>query len=91
MHGTERASRSFILYHRHMNLARHSISATDPVLVFDARFDPECRIFTISTKAGFAVYRTWPLQLLRKRGMCTNPNLDLLLVHSDIECTLQRS
>ncbi|EJF61323.1 WD40-repeat-containing domain protein [Dichomitus squalens] len=50
-----------------MNLARHSISATAPVLIFDARFDPECRIFTISTKAGFAVYRTWPLQLLRKR------------------------
>ncbi|KAI1796273.1 WD40-repeat-containing domain protein [Ganoderma leucocontextum] len=50
-----------------MNLARHSISATDPVLIFDARFDPESRIFTTSTKAGFAVYRTWPLQLLRKR------------------------
>ena len=84
MHGTERASHSFILYHRHMNLARHSISATDPVLIFDARFDPECRIFTISTKAGFAVYRTWPLQLLRKRGMYTSPNLDLHEVHGDI-------
>ncbi|KAI0776000.1 WD40-repeat-containing domain protein [Trametes elegans] len=50
-----------------MNLARHSISSTAPVLIFDARFDPDCRIFTTSTQAGFAVYRTWPLQLLRKR------------------------
>ncbi|OBZ76911.1 WD repeat domain phosphoinositide-interacting protein 3 [Grifola frondosa] len=50
-----------------MNLARHSISSTAPVLIFDARFDPDCCIFTASTPAGFAVYRTWPLQLLRKR------------------------
>ncbi|PCH41275.1 SVP1-like protein 2 [Wolfiporia cocos MD-104 SS10] len=50
-----------------MNLARHSISSTAPVLIFDARFDPDCHIFTASTQAGFAVYRTWPLQLLRKR------------------------
>ncbi|KAH9850701.1 WD40-repeat-containing domain protein [Lenzites betulinus] len=50
-----------------MNLARHSISSTAPVLIFDARFDSDCRIFTTSTQAGFAVYRTWPLQLLRKR------------------------
>ncbi|KAI0750920.1 WD40-repeat-containing domain protein [Daedaleopsis nitida] len=50
-----------------MNLARHSISATAPVLIFDAHFDPESHIFTTSTKAGFAIYRTWPLQLIRKR------------------------
>ncbi|KZT12813.1 uncharacterized protein LAESUDRAFT_719117 [Laetiporus sulphureus 93-53] len=50
-----------------MNLARHSISSTAPVLIFDARFDADCHIFTASTQAGFAVYRTWPLQLLRKR------------------------
>ncbi|CCM04827.1 uncharacterized protein FIBRA_07020 [Fibroporia radiculosa] len=50
-----------------MNLARHSISSTAPVLIFDAHFDPDCRIFTASTQAGFAVYRAWPLQLLRKR------------------------
>ncbi|KAH9940592.1 WD40-repeat-containing domain protein [Amylocystis lapponica] len=52
-----------------MNLARHSISSTAPVLIFDARFDPDCHIFTASTQAGFAVYRTWPLQLLRKREL----------------------
>ncbi|KAI0720234.1 WD40-repeat-containing domain protein [Cerioporus squamosus] len=50
-----------------MNLARHSISSTAPVSIFDARFDPENRIFTTSTPAGFAIYRTWPLQLIRKR------------------------
>ena len=57
-------------YHQLMNLARHSISSTAPVSIFDARFDPENRIFTTSTPAGFAIYRTWPLQLIRKRGMC---------------------
>lgn len=51
-----------------MNLARHSITATNPVLIFDARFDPDSQIFTASTPAGFAVYRTWPLKLIRKRG-----------------------
>lgn len=51
-----------------MNLARHSISATSPVLIFDARFDADSQIFTVSTPAGFAVYRTWPLKLIRKRG-----------------------
>ncbi|KAH9843905.1 WD40-repeat-containing domain protein [Rhodofomes roseus] len=50
-----------------MNLARHSISSTAPVLIFDARFDSDCHIFTAATPAGFAVYRTRPLQLLRKR------------------------
>ncbi|KDQ64887.1 hypothetical protein JAAARDRAFT_28540 [Jaapia argillacea MUCL 33604] len=52
-----------------MNFARHSISATNPILISDARFDPDCRIFTACTPAGFAIYRTWPLKLLRKREL----------------------
>ncbi|KAJ6629106.1 WD40-repeat-containing domain protein [Mycena sp. CBHHK59/15] len=52
-----------------MNLARHSISATSPVHIFDVRFDPDCRIFTAATPAGFAVYRTCPLTLVRKREL----------------------
>ncbi|RXW21930.1 hypothetical protein EST38_g3886 [Candolleomyces aberdarensis] len=52
-----------------MNLARHSISATKPIHIVDARFDPECKIFTASTPAGFAVYDTWPLKLIRKREL----------------------
>lgn len=50
-----------------MNLGRHSITSTNPVHIFDARFDQGCRVFTSTTPAGFAVYRTLPLQLLRKR------------------------
>ncbi|KAG6837541.1 hypothetical protein H0H93_007722 [Arthromyces matolae] len=49
-----------------MNLGRHSITSTAPVHIFDARFDPDCHIFTVSSPAGFAVYRTSPLKLLRK-------------------------
>ncbi|KAJ7499035.1 WD40-repeat-containing domain protein [Mycena latifolia] len=52
-----------------MNLARSSISATAPVNIFDARFDADCRIFTAATPAGFAVYRTCPLTLVRKREL----------------------
>ena len=51
-----------------MNFARHQISATAPVLIFDTRFDPDCRVFTTCTQEGFAVYSAWPLKLLRKRG-----------------------
>ncbi|KAG6891288.1 hypothetical protein C0992_009480 [Termitomyces sp. T32_za158] len=50
-----------------MNLGRHSITSTTPVHIFDARFDPDCQIFTTSTPAGFAVYQTSPLKLLRNR------------------------
>ena len=57
----------------HMNLARHSISSTSPIQILDARFDPDCRIFTSATPAGFAVYQTWPLKLLRKRGKPAGP------------------
>lgn len=56
-----------------MNLARHSISSTAPILIFDARFDADARIFTCATQAGFAVYRSCPLQLLRKRGQLSLP------------------
>lgn len=60
-----------------MNLARHSISATKPIQIFDAKFDPECKIFTASTPAGFAVYDTWPLKLIRKRGKYTLSTLTI--------------
>ena len=51
-----------------MNLARHSISSTEPLVLYDVRFDANCQIFTTSTPQGFAIYRTLPLDLLRKRG-----------------------
>ncbi|KAI9513197.1 WD40-repeat-containing domain protein [Russula earlei] len=50
-----------------MNLARHSISSTDPLVLYDVRLDPDSQIFTTSTPDGFAVYRTLPLELVRKR------------------------
>ncbi|KAH9994118.1 WD40-repeat-containing domain protein [Russula compacta] len=50
-----------------MNLARHSISSTEPLILYDVRLDPDSQIFTTSTPGGFAVYRTLPLELLRKR------------------------
>ncbi|KII95228.1 hypothetical protein PLICRDRAFT_48193 [Plicaturopsis crispa FD-325 SS-3] len=52
-----------------MNLARHSISSTTPILIFDARFDSDCNIFTATTPAGFAIYRAWPLKLIRVREL----------------------
>ncbi|KAJ1308811.1 hypothetical protein OPQ81_004499 [Rhizoctonia solani] len=55
-----------------MNLARHSITATAPTHILDARFEPNSRIFTACTPEGFAVYKTWPLALLRKRDVPTD-------------------
>ncbi|THV08671.1 hypothetical protein K435DRAFT_740954 [Dendrothele bispora CBS 962.96] len=52
-----------------MNLARHSITATNPVHIFDTRFDADCQIFTTCTPAGFAVYQVCPFKLLRKREL----------------------
>lgn len=51
-----------------MNLGRQAISATVPTQIIDVRFDADCDIFTCSTPSGFAVYRSYPLNLLRKRG-----------------------
>ncbi|KAJ7667907.1 SVP1-like protein 2 [Mycena polygramma] len=52
-----------------MNLSRTSIASTRPVNILDARFDSDCNIFTTSTPAGFAVYRTCPLTMVRKREL----------------------
>ncbi|KAK0491000.1 SVP1-like protein 2 [Armillaria novae-zelandiae] len=65
-----------------MNLARHSISATAPIHVFDARFDADCEIFTAATAAGFAVYRTCPLTLLRKRELTDGTLAAVLPLHT---------
>jgi len=51
-----------------MHLARHSLTPTTPTQILDARFDTDNKIFTASTLNGYAVYCTWPLKLLRKRG-----------------------
>ena len=55
-----------------MHLARHSIAPTQPIQVLDAHFDADAKIFIAATPDGFAVYRSWPLELLRKRGKCAS-------------------
>ncbi|KAF9452448.1 WD40 repeat-like protein [Macrolepiota fuliginosa MF-IS2] len=65
-----------------MNLARHSISSARPVNILDARFDADTRIFTTSTQEGFAVYRTWPLELVRKRELSDGTLSHVLPLHS---------
>ncbi|EAU84692.1 SVP1-like protein 2 [Coprinopsis cinerea okayama7 len=65
-----------------MNLARHSISATKAVHIIDARFDPECKVFTAATPAGFAVYNTLPLNLIRKRELVGGTLATVLPLHT---------
>ncbi|KAJ7742496.1 SVP1-like protein 2 [Mycena maculata] len=65
-----------------MNLGRTSISSTSPVNIFDARFDSDCQIFTASTPAGFAVYRTCPLTLVRKRELTGGTLAAVVPLHS---------
>ncbi|KAF7313722.1 WD-REPEATS-REGION domain-containing protein [Mycena chlorophos] len=52
-----------------MNLARRTVSSTRPVNILHVGLDPDSTIFTASTPAGFAVYRTCPLSLIRKREL----------------------
>ena len=53
-----------------MHLARHAIDSIPPTQVLDARFSAEdSAIFTAATPRGFAVYRSFPLQLLSKRSV----------------------
>lgn len=47
---------------------RHAIRPAKPLKLIDIRFNEDSNIFTVSTPTGFAIYRTWPLALLRKRG-----------------------
>ncbi|EIN10565.1 hypothetical protein PUNSTDRAFT_132652 [Punctularia strigosozonata HHB-11173 SS5] len=65
-----------------MNLARHSITPTKPVLILDARFDADCAIFTVSTPAGFAVYQSHPLRLLRTREITGGTLTTVLPCHT---------
>ncbi|KAF8528776.1 SVP1-like protein 2 [Hysterangium stoloniferum] len=65
-----------------MHLARHSFSATTPTQVYDARFDTDNKIFTVSTPAGYAVYSTWPLKLLRKRELVNGTLTTVLPLHT---------
>ncbi|KXN83725.1 WD repeat domain phosphoinositide-interacting protein 3 [Leucoagaricus sp. SymC.cos] len=65
-----------------MNLARHSISSAKPVHVLDARFDANAIIFTASTHEGFAVYRTWPLELVRKRELSNGTLSHVVPLHT---------
>ncbi|KZT20812.1 WD40 repeat-like protein [Neolentinus lepideus HHB14362 ss-1] len=65
-----------------MNLQRHSITATKSIRILDARFDADSRIFTCSTPTGFAVYRMYPLTLLRKRELTGGTLAAVLPFHS---------
>ncbi|EPQ59318.1 hypothetical protein GLOTRDRAFT_70634 [Gloeophyllum trabeum ATCC 11539] len=65
-----------------MNLQRHSITATNPIRILDARFDADYRLFTCSTPAGFAVYRAYPLTLLRKRELTGGTLAAVLPLHT---------
>lgn len=47
---------------------RHAIQPSRPLNLIDIRFNQDNQVFTVSTLSGFAIYRTWPLALLRKRG-----------------------
>ncbi|KAI0068949.1 hypothetical protein BV25DRAFT_1817874 [Artomyces pyxidatus] len=65
-----------------MNLGRQLISATNPLLLFDVRFDADSQIFTTATPAGFAVYRSCPLELLKKREVSGGTLAAVVPLHS---------
>ncbi|KAF8309141.1 hypothetical protein DL93DRAFT_2086042 [Clavulina sp. PMI_390] len=48
---------------------RHTIQPSRPLNLIDIRLNQDNSVFTVSTPTGFAIYRTWPLALLRKRDI----------------------
>ncbi|KIO25025.1 hypothetical protein M407DRAFT_25665 [Tulasnella calospora MUT 4182] len=64
-----------------MHRGRASITSTAPTNIVDARFDADCSIFATSTPHGFAVYKTNPLKLIRRRNL-TGTISKILPLHS---------
>ncbi|KAF7332133.1 WD-REPEATS-REGION domain-containing protein [Mycena kentingensis (nom. inval.)] len=65
-----------------MNFTRAHISSAKPANLYDVSLDADCAIFTTSTPQGFAVYRTCPLALVRKRELTGGTLASAVPLHS---------
>ena len=51
-----------------MQLGRSQVSTLRPPPILSVEFNQDGRLFTIASETGYEVWRTWPLQLVRRRG-----------------------
>lgn len=51
-----------------MQLGRHNVSTLRPAPITSIRFSVDGSHFAVSTEAGYEVWRTYPLGLLRRRS-----------------------
>jgi hypothetical protein len=51
-----------------MQLGRSQVSTLRPPPILSVEFNQDGRLFTVASETGYEVWRTWPLQLVRRRG-----------------------
>jgi len=51
-----------------MQLGRSQVSTLRPPPILSVDFNQDGRLFTVASETGYEVWRTWPLQLVRRRG-----------------------
>jgi transcriptional regulator of nitric oxide reductase len=51
-----------------MQLGRSQVSTLRPLPILSVEFNQDGRLFTVASETGYEVWRTWPLQLVRRRG-----------------------
>jgi len=65
-----------------MQLGRSQVSTLRPPPILSVQFNQDGRLFTVASETGYEVWRTWPLQLVRRRG---EPRLYGILPWSDVQ------
>jgi hypothetical protein len=51
-----------------MQIGRFQVSTLRPPPILSVGFSQDGRLFTVATETGYEVWRTWPLELVRRRG-----------------------
>lgn len=51
-----------------MQLGRFQVSTLRPPPILSVDFNQDGRLFTVASETGYEVWKTWPLQLIRRRG-----------------------
>lgn len=56
-----------------MQLGRYNVSTLRPTPINSVRFSFDGRFFAISSEGGYEVWRTYPLELIKRRSELKRP------------------
>lgn len=59
-----------------MQLGRTQVSTLRPPPILSITFSEDGRFFAVAGEAGYEVYRTYPLALVKRRGMSQSESHD---------------